>query len=255
MKNKFTIMLFVAVLFSACTVPQSKDGSRNNNIKSKAVIDNSAKVQFRSDDKWHQLQLLKEYDATDFNLKKGVEYLEIRIYTKGQKEENYSTKYNVAVAMQHIPLELFDAKLLKEFKHVHPNFSKDTNIKKTGFCLMSGCVRIIGNGLMIDSKRKIWSMNTTEDILNMIGEVDTPAEVKLVLWLNSERMVEPKDDIYKYRKVSNGYELLHEFDNSISNFGECGHFLYKMFVGKDGKVSKKKLLKKSESKNGCLAVD
>jgi hypothetical protein len=208
-----------------------------------------------SDDEWQRLKLLKEYEGVDFHLKDGVEYLELRIYTKGQREKEYAKEYRVAVSMQQTPLEFFDAKLIKEFKNVKPNLSQETNIKRTGFCLMSGCVSIVGNGVMIDSKKKIWSMNTTEDILEMIGDVDTPAEVKLVLWLDSKLMSDPKEYIYKYRKVSNGYKVQHEFDNSISNLGECGHFLYEMFVGKDGKISKKKLLEKSESKNGCLAVD
>jgi hypothetical protein len=209
-----------------------------------------------SDDAWQRLKVLKEYEGVDFHLKDGVEYLELRIYTKGrQREKEYAKEYRVAVAMQQTPLEFFDAKLIKEFKDVNPNLSQETNIKRTGFCLMAGCVSILGNGVMIDSKKKIWSMNTTEDILEMIGEVDTPAEVKLVLWLDSKLMSDPKEYIYKYRKVSNGYKVQQEFDNSISNLGECGHFLYEMFVGKDGKISKKKLLKKSESKNGCLAVD
>ena len=120
---------------------------------------------------------------------------------------------------------------------------------------MAGCTHILGNGMMIDSKKKMWSMNTTEDIIDMIGKVDTLAEAKLVLWLNDKDMGESKDDSYKYRKVSNGYEVQHEFDNSISNFGECGHFLYEMTVSKEGKVGKKKLLKKSESQHGCLAMD
>ena len=209
-----------------------------------------------STDQWQKLKPLEDYSPADFNLKKGVEYLEIRTYHKGQKEREYRTKdYSIAIRMGQTPLSFFEPKLIKAFKKIAPNLSNETNIKQVGFCLMSGCVSQISNGFMIDSHNKMWVMNTTEDILNMIGEVNTPAEAKLVLWLNDKRMGEPEEDIYQYQKVDNGYKILYEYDNSLSNVGECGHFIYEMFITKNGKITQKKLLKKSESKNGCLAMD
>jgi len=206
--------------------------------------------------KWQKLKLLKDYSSTDFNLKEGVEYLEIRTYFRGQQESEYHTKqYKVIVHMERTPLSFFEPKLLKEFKKIVPNLSKESNLKSVSFCLMRGCTSIISNGFMIDEHKKMWVMNTTEDILNMIGDVDTPAEVKLVLWLNDKKMSESKEDIYKYLKSPKGYKILHEYDNSLSNLGECGHFTYEMFISKKGKIIQKKLLKKSESKKGCLAVD
>ena len=208
-----------------------------------------------NDSNWHKLKMLKEYDATDFNLKEGVEYLEIRIYTKGQQKQNYSKKYQVAVRMYRTPLDSFGSKMVKEFKNIEPNFSNETNIKKRGFCLMAGCTHILGNGMMIDSKKKMWSMNTTDDIIDMIGEVDTPAEAKLIVWLKDKNMRELEGDIYKYRKVSNGYEISNEYENGIANFGECGHFIYEMFVSKDGEISNKRLVEKKELESGCLEMD
>ena len=209
-----------------------------------------------STDEWKKLKQLKEYTTTDFNLKEGVEYLEIRTYYRGQKEKKYRIEdYSIAIRMGQTPLSFFKPKLVEEFKKIAPNLSKETNLKHVAFCLMSGCTSNISNGFMIDSHNKMWVMNTTEDILNMIGDVDTPAEAKLVLWLNDRRMGEPKEDIYQYRKSSNGYKILYEYDNSLSNDGDCGHFIYEMFITKNGKITQKKLLKKSDSKNGCLAMD
>jgi len=207
-------------------------------------------------DTWQKLKLLKDYSPTDFNLKKGVEYLEIRTYFKGQRNREYNTKkYQIDVSMGQTPLSFFEPKLIKMFKKVAPNLSKETNLKYMSFCLMGGCAFKISNGFMIDSRKKMWVMNTTEDILNMIGEVDTPAEAKLVLWLNNKKRGEQKEDIYQYHQSTNGYKILYEYDNHLSNFGECGHFIYEMFIGKDGNITQKKLLKKSESKQGCLAMD
>ena len=224
------------------------------NYKINQLINRLSKQE--STDQWQKLKPLEDYSPDDFNLKKGVEYLEIRTYHKGQKEKKYRTKdYSIAIRMGETPLSFFEPKLIKAFKKIAPNLSNETNIKQVGFCLMSGCVSKISNGFMIDSHNKMWVMNTTEDILNMIGEVDTPAEAKLVLWLDDKRMGEPEEDIYQYQKVDNGYKILYEYDNSLSNLGECGHFIYEMFITKNGKITQKKLLKKSEPKNGCLAMD
>ena len=99
-------------------------------------------------------------------------------------------------------------------------------------------------------------MNTVKDVIGMLGEIDTPAEAKLVLWLNDKnRGISDENHKDKYRKTSKGYAVISEYDNSINNFGECGHFTYRIHISKTGKVREKKLLKKEPSKNGCLTMD
>ena len=93
-------------------------------------------------------------------------------------------------------------------------------------------------------------MNEVSDVVKYLGTVDTQAELKLVLWLNNE--AHDKD---KYRKISNGYIVISEYDNSIDNLGECGHFVYRLKVSKKGKITEKKLLKKTASKDGCVTAD
>ena len=51
------------------------------------------------------------------------------------------------------------------------------------------------------------------------------------------------------------YTIISEYDNSIANFGECGHFTHRIDVSKEGKITQKKLLKKRDSVNRCLTVD
>jgi len=206
---------------------------------------------------WHKLKALKAYPGSAYKLKKGVEYLEIRSYHKGMQEKKYNIKkYTVAASMYKKPLNSFPSGMVKRFKKLKPNLSKKTNIKKVSACLMRGCVSSIGNGFMIDSQKKIWIMNTTEDVTGMLGEIDTPAEVKLILWLKDEsRDTSDQNHKDKYRKTSRGYTVISEYDNSIMNFGECGHFTYRMTINKKGKITSKKLLKKGPSKYGCLAAD
>ncbi len=115
---------------------------------------------------------------------------------------------------------------------------------------MSGCTFSRSNGFMIDKEGKMWRMNEVLDVVKYLGKIDTPAEIKLVLWLNNE--AHDKD---KYRKTSNGYTVISEYDNSIDNFGECGHFVYRLKINKKGKITEKKLLKKTASIHGCVAAD
>ena len=90
----------------------------------------------------------------------------------------------------------------------------------------------------------------------MLGEIDTPAEAKLVLWLNDKnRGTSDVDHKDKYRKTSKGYTVISEYDNSIDNFGECGNFTYRININTKGKITEKKLLKKKPSRNGCMTMD
>lgn len=207
--------------------------------------------------KWQKLKPLKAYTPDAYNLKKGIEYLEIRIYTQEIRERTYSKKkYRVSVSMGKRALSSFDSKLVKRFKKVSPDLSEETNIRRTGICMMAGCISHIGNGFMIDNHEKIWQMNEAKDVIGMLGEIDTPAEVKLVLWLNDEnRDIEDRNHKDKYQKTSSGYTVVSEYDNSVNNFGECGHFTYRFKISKRGRLTEKRLLKKKPSKNGCMVMD
>lgn len=207
--------------------------------------------------KWQKLKSLKEYSGSDYALKKGVEYLEIREYFRGVKDKGYNTKkYEVTVSMQGSALKSFNTEIVKKFKASIPNLSKQTNIKASTFCLMRGCVSRISNGFMIDSHEKIWRMNEVSDLIGMLGEVNTPAEAKIVLWLHDNRRdISDKNHKDKYRKTSKGYTVISEYDNSIDNFGECGNFTYQINISKKGKITENKLLKKKPSKNGCMTMD
>ena len=207
--------------------------------------------------KWQKLKSLKAYPPSAYNLKEGVEYLEIRSYYKDLGESGHDTSsYTLLLSIYRKPLLSFDSQIVKKFKSIQPNLSKDTNIKQNTMCLMSGCVSRISNAFMIDSQGKVWRMNRVEDIIDMLGEIDTPAEAKVVLWLNEQhRDTTDENHKDKYRKTTKGYTVLSEYDNSIMNLGECGNFTHRININKKGKITQKKLLKTRPSKDGCLAVD
>ena len=106
------------------------------------------------------------------------------------------------------------------------------------------------NGFMIDKDGKKWRITEVSDVIKYLGTIDTPTELKLVLWLNNEAR-----EGERYQRTSKGYTVISEYDNSIDNFGECGHFVYRLKVSKKGKITEKKLLQKTASKYGCITAD
>ena len=71
----------------------------------------------------------------------------------------------------------------------------------------------------------------------------------MVLWVQSI-----KYDNSKYRKLKDGYEVISEYDNDLSNIGVCGHFIYSLKVSQWGNIQER-LLRKTRSKHGCVAAD
>ncbi len=199
---------------------------------------------------WQYLKPLKKYPSHAYSLKADVHYLEVREYIWQSPHNVDKNSYHVVMSAYKTPLKSFKSKKVKKFKSLAPNFTKEANIREMGHCLMSGCTFSRSNGFMIDKNGKMWRMNEISDVIKYLGIIDTPAELKLVLWLNNE--AHDKD---KYRKTSNGYIVISEYDNSIDNFGECGHFVYRLKVSKKGKITEKKLLKKTASIHGCVTAD
>jgi len=200
--------------------------------------------------KWKELKSLNAYQSKAYHLQEGVDYLEVREYIWETPNEVDKNNYTVVMSAYKTSLKSFEPKKVKRFKSLAPNFNKEANIRKIGNCLMSGCIFRCTNGFMIDTEKKIWRMNEISDVIKYLGNIDTPAELKLVLWLNQE--AHDKD---KYRKTDNGYTVISEYENDINNFGECGYFVYRLNISKKGKITEKKLLKKIASKYGCITAD
>lgn len=88
--------------------------------------------------KWHKLQSLTEYSGSDYTLKEGVEYLEIRKYFQATRYDREN--YEVTVSIYKSALQSFSPKIVKQFKTSSPNLSEQTNIRRGGICIMSGCM-------------------------------------------------------------------------------------------------------------------
>ena len=196
------------------------------------------------------LKPLKAYSPNSYKLAKDIKYLELRRYTysnsKDLTKRGAYPKYElIAVAKRGSVSD----KLIKKLRKYPPILTQKADIHASEMCVMSGCGFVRGNAFVIDNRNKMWKMDEFSDLLTYLGKIDTEAELKMVLWAKSF-----KYDNSKYRELLDSYEVIVEYDNSISNVGECGHFTYRLKVSKWGDISEK-LLRKTQSKNGCIAMD
>jgi hypothetical protein len=98
------------------------------------------------------------------------------------------------------------------------------------------------NGFMLDSVGKSWRLENVQDLIDMIKPIDTPAEIRLILWLDPDIYSSDGD---KYRKNGNGYIVKSHYVIHDSSQGDgCGDYSYQYKISRSGKITQKKLLRK-----------
>ncbi len=157
---------------------------------------------YSKDDKWKELKALYKYQASAFHLKDDISVMEIRCYSTYDNYKKYN-KPTIRMKFYKTPLKLLDSKLVKRFENSAPNLSKNGNIHRTSKSSVE-----ISNAFIIDNRGKILKMNEIVDVIGFMGEIDTPAETQLILWLYSKR------EGTKYRKMSKGYEIIIKYEKS-----------------------------------------
>ena len=182
------------------------------------------------DSKWQNLIALKEYPPSAYTLKSDVACLEIRRYIV---EENTNKRVKQApwIVLSIISPSV-SRRTLKHFKKIKPNLSLSSDIRKDELH------NTITNAMVLNRDKKMMRMYEIVDVISFLGEIDTPAEVQLVLWLYGY-------DGFKYRKTSEGYAVKIE-KKTIKCIGDNDleeRFISQLFISKQGKLSKKKLLK------------
>ena len=198
--------------------------------------------------KWQKLKQLYDYSESTYSLKEGVEYLELREYTRVKDSKEKMRHTETAFVMKRKPLSDFPASKVKKFNKLTPILSKQTNIRKFTFCDSYGCGEHVGNGFMIASDGKLWKMNEIADVWSYIEKIDTPVKIQLALWLNGKHYGT------RYRKVSKGYEVIIEvYRSSCAENNEYEEYLtYSVHVDDKGNVTKEKLLKHTKEKVQCV---
>ena len=154
------------------------------------------------DAKWQKFKALYKYQASAFHLKDDISVMEIRCYSTYDNYKKYN-KPTLKMKFYKTPLKLLDSKLVKRFKNAAPNLSKSGNIHRTSKSSVE-----ISNAFIIDNSGSILKMNEIVDVIGFMGEIDTPAEAQLILWLHNKR------EGTKYRKTSKGYEVIIKYEKS-----------------------------------------
>ncbi|BAF72964.1 hypothetical protein [Sulfurovum sp. NBC37-1] len=195
---------------------------------------------------WKPLKSLEHYGSKAFTLKKGVVYVELRKYSKTTEMSRLPTvTKNTSVALriyQSAPrnMNVFSRIPLKE----------QYAIKKGKYVGLGGSSSWYYNGFMLDSKRKTWRLENIMDVVDMVKPIDTPAELSLVLWLNSDAGEKAEKYSAKYRKSGSGYVVReHHVSHEYNGWKyACGEYIFEYKINVSGKITQKKLIKKRKFK-------
>jgi hypothetical protein len=133
--------------------------------------------------KWKKIKPLKAYPGSAYNLKENVAYMEIRRYPTRK-----SKKASETWALYRKSLKSYSEDIIIKFKGLTPKYSQNADMN------------FHGNAFFIDTEGKMFQMDMKKDIISLLGEIDTPVEVQLVLWLTAGT------EGQYYRKVAKGYE-------------------------------------------------
>jgi len=155
--------------------------------------------------KWQKLEPFKAYAGNAYNLKKNVAYMEIRGYSTEK-----SKKASETLALYRKPLQSYPKNMIAKFRALTPKYSKNADL---GY----------RNAFFIDTEGKMFQMDMKKDIISLLGKIDTPAEVQLILWLNYE------DNGRYFKKTSKGYQI-----KSIKKLKGCTSLKRVAIVDKSG---------------------
>jgi hypothetical protein len=205
-----------------------------------------ALLTFTANANWKPLKLFGQYGPKAFTLKKGVTYVELRKYSESTEyAEKVMVSKNTSVALriyQSTPrkMNVFSRIPLKE-KYA---------IKKGEYGGLVASLVWYYNGFMLDDMGKTWRLENTKDMIAMLYPVDTPADLSLVLWLNSNAFEYSDKYSTKYRKSGSGYIVRESHSSHVHNGWKyaCGEYVFEYKINASGKITQKKLIKKRKFK-------
>ncbi len=205
---------------------------------------------------WKTLHETEYYGSKAYTLKEGVAHVEVRKYafyrgvTPNDKKRYSYKEETTLLRMSRKALSLFSRKTQNGFKRLP---AKKVNAFKEEWAggLYSSSSWYY-NGFMLDMDGKMWRLETIEDVVEMVKPVDTPAEVRLILWLHSKDYNREKYSA-KYRKSGNIYIVKERYEITDGDRG-CGDYTYRYKINRSGKIIQKRLLSKKPSEN-CFVAD
>lgn len=196
---------------------------------------------------WIKLKKLSHYKPSEYNLKKGVEVLELREYKINTKEELMPIAYRKVVSIESKALKSYEVSIQRLFKSAKPIIHSRNDFGLLSYVFVGFGCRYLYNGFMIDSEAKIYKMDTKRDFIGFLGEIDSDAEVQLVTFLNKRL------EGLKYRKVPQGFEVIvvAAFKVGAPNT-QCKESTYSIIIDTKGNMIKDQLIKEKELELDCI---
>jgi len=199
---------------------------------------------------WKPLKLIDSYGKGSFNLKKGVEYIEInyhgifRVYSY-QNRKNYLDFCFYKIGKK--PLESLGQSALRTFKKYRKVGNRAKALVEYDSSTSKEYNLVFYNAYMIDSNNKFWLLENKQDLIDSIRPIDTQSEVALIIWLNGHEIIEndKRIEYYKveYKRLKSGYKVKERYIKMDKNYKGCTKFKYIYNISKSGKLSKKLLSK------------
>lgn len=193
---------------------------------------------------WQSISPLSIYTkASDFKLKKGITYLEIRAYVEKPKKKGYRVLFSTDKEY----VKKMPRKLKNTFKGLKAISRTDNNIYLERDIFRGESCKMLYNAVIVRDDSKIYKMNTREDIRSFLGEIDTKGEIALLLWLHSEsNMVE------KYKQTKNGFEMIGWYKPLVSGEEKCIDTQYQQSFNHNMEYIKEKIIQEKQSNRDCL---
>ncbi len=187
---------------------------------------------------WKPLKTLGHFGPKDFTLKKDVVYVVLRTFSEStEMGEKIRVSKGTSVAFR-----IYESTPQNKNVFSHIPLKKKYTLTKGEYVGMVEYGSWYTNGFMLDSAGKSWRLENVQDLIDMIKPIDTPAEIRLILWLDPKIISNDGD---KYRKSGNGYIVKSHYVIHDSSQGDgCGDYSYQYKISRSGKITQKKLLGK-----------
>ena len=193
--------------------------------------------------------------ANDFHLSENVKCLEVRYYDLDPDHKWTNQRWMSHLLWCSEPLSKIDPSIVKKYLKAKPMVTQERNIgnKKSG--------RLV-NAFILDKNNKIWRMDEIDDVLKQLGEIDTPAEARLVLWMHGH----PGGS--RYHKTAKGYTIDIELmewgpEKDVIGAGGIAEFctegrkvVKRALIDKGGKIVSYRTIQKSKkAERSCIHGD
>ena len=192
---------------------------------------------------WHPLKSVDAYPPKDFHLKSGVAYVEMRLQNSiapMHDPKHLDVKTKRIFAMGKKKPAGFGAKTAKRFRSLPMSAKKRYALLAGSGASLLGTSRWYYNGVMLDSHGKMWRLESTQDLIDMVAPIDTPAEISLVLCANKHN-----EWSAKYRKSGNHY-LVEDHVVADTSAG-CYRYTYRSTITSSGHITHRKRVSKHPS--------